>query len=107
MTGELDERQVFLADVMENANRARVLAEDSDDEPSGATELPLQRFHALNRRLEVLFIKSFENIHDEGILPQVRGDRVVNRVKFDCADCLSVARVGDFAAIHGMLHAKY
>ena len=69
---ELYECDILFADVMENANGARLLPENPDNQPGRSSQLALQRLHSLYRRPEVLFKEFLENVHDERIVPQVR-----------------------------------
>ena len=63
MPREFEERGIFFADVVENPDRSIAFTMETDDAASGAAELPLQRLHAADRRVEVLLEKLRKDFH--------------------------------------------
>ena len=60
---KFEDRRVLLADTIQNANCANPSARQPDNLPPRTAQLPLQRLHSLDRRMEVLLEELFENIH--------------------------------------------
>ena len=64
MPGKFEEGDILFAHVIENANRAEFVARKPDDLAARTAELALQRLHSLDRGVEMLLKKSFENFHE-------------------------------------------
>jgi len=67
MSGEFQEGGVLFADAVENANRAVLLVAEPDDLTAGCAKHGTQRVRRIDRRAEVLFEKSPENVRQDGI----------------------------------------
>jgi hypothetical protein len=59
MSGEGEERNVFLANVVENADGAARAGRKTSDFASGATEFTLERLDALHGNVEVVLEEIF------------------------------------------------
>src|SRR5258706_420023 len=64
MPGELQECNVLLADVIQNANGAMLFVGKADDFPPRPAEFPLQRLHPRGGRAKPLLKKPLENVHN-------------------------------------------
>ena len=64
MPGEFEESGVLFAHIVEDADGAGLFAGQSDDLAPGAAELPLQRLHLRDRRVEMLLEEMVENVHE-------------------------------------------
>jgi len=73
---EFQERFVFFAHIIENPNGAGFPSAEPDNPAPRAAELALQRLHALDGRMKMLFEEFFENIH--GIIPRAVHHRAVS-----------------------------
>ena len=63
MPGKFEESDVFFAHVIQNADRAELFAGKPDDLAPRTSKLALERLHSLDRRVEMLLKKFFENVH--------------------------------------------
>src|SRR5271169_757277 len=66
VAGKFEEGDILLTHVIQNSDRADFAAAaiQPDDLAPRASEFALQRLHSLNRRVEMLFEKSFEDFHE-------------------------------------------
>jgi hypothetical protein len=65
MPRKFQERDIFLAFVIEDANRAELFVADSYEFASRPAQLPVKRLHPPRRRVEMLLEKFFENVHQD------------------------------------------
>jgi hypothetical protein len=65
MTRKFEEGDVFFVDIIENADRAEVFAEKPGDLTRGTAKLALEWLNSPDRRVEMLFKKLFENVHQD------------------------------------------
>jgi hypothetical protein len=65
MPRKFQKRDVFLAPVIEHANRAELFVADTYEFASRSAELPVKRLYPPRRRVEMLLEKFFENIHQD------------------------------------------
>src|ERR1700688_41475 len=62
MAGKLHEGNVLFAPVVQNSNGGMPLAGETNDQSTRPSQLPLQRLHSRNRRVEMFFEEFFENV---------------------------------------------
>src|SRR5579863_6558551 len=64
VSGELQERSILLAHIVQDTDRGDFVAGQPDDLTAGASEFTLQRTHLRDRRVETLFEEMLENVHE-------------------------------------------
>src|SRR4029077_4629233 len=77
--GEFKKRHIFFPHVIQNANCAVIAAFKPDDRAPRASKLPLQRLHALHRRMEMPPEKTFKHFNRHSFQTMQRTNPAVSK----------------------------